>query len=543
MKSCRGLLKQTLNPPKRVLPISSNPIARWSKYLTSWKSTDSESLRQFSVGVEGCCSAFNATSTMRTCRFFKTEYPPVFLSLSKWEDIEHIQQRDEDSTNIALFGEDTFIKNVNASSPIVALENFTNRWESIFTVRFPTASRLVVGHENKGVRNEFLYGSPTVEAKEEQDSGHTIEFPEMRADKVIYVPQYGTISSLNVVTSLGIALFYAYLDTYFPHSRTLIQAHRIPKEDEALLKELAQYQKVFESVAPLPEGSDAPVGSGSKKDDPHFNPVPRCDPRPIHPMFFQKDLTTIRNDLTAFRSALRQLSGVRGNRFGLSILYENDFDQRNFGGLVRNANAFLVDHIFYIGRRKFNVVGTVGSYHYTPPIFCGPVFSGTHSVTSPHVRRGEDEGPLVPSTEEEWLEDVQRMIEAKCDGKVQFWFLDIAQEKLYSTSDPGDNSSSSPASLAWYEEVRNDPTKVITCCDTEEALAAAAREAPNTVLIIPQEGKLPHSRLLQQCSKVLQIVPSRAEDEMRWCGLSAQVASGIALQRLSSVMHPKIKCI
>ncbi|EPY27944.1 hypothetical protein STCU_05394, partial [Strigomonas culicis] len=423
MKCSAHRWKQTLNPPKRVVPLQQNPLARWSRYLTHWADFAAltaaqgatpaarHGLPHCTVGLEGCGSAFNATAAIRTCRFFETGAPPIFLHVKEWDAIEHIQRREAfpqvdvgDATlasaqsppsqgatdpRIALFGEELFTRQVNLDSPVVALENFTSRSESVFRRRFPSTARLVVGHENHGVREGFLYPSAA---------------PLPTAACVLYVPQYGTISSLNVVTSLGIALFYAYLDLHHPHARTLcddppprldptatLDARggdfaRTLREKSAVTpaevrRALRLYETFFEDVLPAPTGDDTvpnlvndPTAYKREVGDPNINRSPRVDARPIHPLYYKKDMASIHEAHKAYRDLLLQYSTEqpagtaqdgRRRRFGLSLLYENDLDQRNFGGLIRNANAFLVDQVCYLGRRKYNSVGSVGSYHYT----------------------------------------------------------------------------------------------------------------------------------------------------------------------------------
>ena len=51
--------------------------------------------------------------------------------------------------------------------------------------------------------------------------------------------------------------------------------------------------------------------------------------------------------------------------FPYSVLMEQWQGDFNIGGLVRNANAFAAKEVFYIGKKKWDRRGAVGTHHYT----------------------------------------------------------------------------------------------------------------------------------------------------------------------------------
>lgn len=588
-----SLFKQTLNPPKRVVPIEHNPLLRWSALLPSIWSNDLHPpppLRGTSVGLEGCHSAFNATNAMRTCLYLGTGAPPTFLTLEGWSGIEHLQMRqahvETDGTegsckdtssshsssgltesdaspspvisrDVALFGDAAFFRSQVlldddgrvGTRPLVALENFTSRSKSIFRCRVPHHARVVVGHENNGVRASLVAPTPAA------TDGPPV------ADYVLFIPQYGTISSVNVVTSLGILLFYAFLDENFPESRTLLpmetespetQSSGEADECQSLMATLKAYQRCFETALPVASTSSEP-----SQPITHANAAPRVDPRPMHPAFYKKDVESIRSLHETYRqSLLRYSSGcgaVPRTRFGLSVLYENDFDQRNFGGLIRSANAFLLDRVCYIGRRKYNVVGAVGSNHYTRPVYLGPVPDEYVAMTNEKQSTGALD-------HDEWIVSLQDAVAAACGGPSQWWLLDCGHDALYEAAETSSASKktpeeeeeesgrqrhfSSPESLAWWKARHGKPEYTASLSATEEELRALAAEG--VVLIVPQEGKLPHHRLLRCCSRIVTLFPPAGDSALpppAAVGLPSQVASGIALQRLSAVMHPAIMAL
>ncbi|KAK7199778.1 hypothetical protein NESM_000024200 [Novymonas esmeraldas] len=618
MRCSAVLCKQTLHPPRHTAPLASKPLTRWSCHLPKWTEL-SGSLTPVRVGLEGCHSAFNATNSIRTCLYFQTAAPPTFLTASSWRSIEHVQLRESDEAvrgttpasatptaaspfdGIALFGESEFFAGCPTSGQtsasgaaaqpgcaLVAVENFADRAQSVLRTRLPTSPavvrgggglRLVVGHENCGVRRSLLRPRPT--------SGTAPACPAPPvADEVVYVPQYGTISSLNVVTSLGIALFYSYMDAACPHARVI---HSAPSSagvahatgvsaaaEEELRTVIAAYQNLFSRSLPAPAPC-ADTGSAAAAlltdgppraalvPDAHVNTTPRVDHRPLHPVFYSRTVEEIQALQRSYRHALLSYSHACSSApapsfFGLSVLYENEFDQRNFGGLIRSANAFLVDHIFYVGRRKVNVVGAVGSYHYTPPVHLGSLPS-TAAAAATATAAADD------SDDTDGAAHVYaRVKEAYASAPPRhWWMLDCGHEFMYSTASPSEGadavagestaaaSSSSAASLRAYARLKADG-HVHSLCETESALREAL--AGGLVLLIPQEGRLPHPALMRLCTGVLTVLPHDCHyDEGGGAvgpggstqpghrGLPSQVASGIALQRLSAVLHPRLAAL
>jgi tRNA G18 (ribose-2'-O)-methylase SpoU len=576
-------------------------------------------------------------------------------------------KEEEETTNnpfegIACFGEGTFFSTPNtglakgrggvAERPIVAVENFTERAQSIMHTRLPSTSgpngriRLVVGHENWGVRRSLLHSCDA--SRESLTVNAAVHLPV--ADVVVYVPQYGTISSLNVVTSLGIALFYCYVDENCPCCRNVYAASDRNEdgtkaavslagtnpagEREALREKIAAYQDYFKRALPTPSsaavdtanslGGGGLLAAAASPSSPvgSVNTTPRIDKRPIHPVFYKQEMSSMQRQQRHYRQMLLQYSlGVppalggdredaEGSRaadaacptptsFGLSVLYENEFDQRNFGGLIRNANAFLVDHIFYVGRRKYNVVGAVGSYHYTPPIYLGPLPSCEARGDAPAVKsdmdsdnatheRGEDEAQEPETAGNDWSASLQGHVERAyqemggADSPREWWLLDCGHRFLYETrrapeeqetvvhdsvkgecrsssgAAPAKAFASSAESLRLYKTLVRDG-RVHSLCEPESALRTALSNG-GVVLVVPQEGKLPHAELMKLCTGVLTILPDGShyrevsnmvsaetpEEQATTTGhrgLPSQVASGIALQRLSAVLHPRLAAI
>ncbi|ESL07285.1 hypothetical protein TRSC58_05028 [Trypanosoma rangeli SC58] len=518
-------LRQALAPPRGFR--SDDPLTRWSgRLVNGWPKRCLHP--HLCVGLEGCTSAFNALNSIRTCMHFATTFPPFFLSLERAEDIHCLHPRrtaqNVDPANetrpsvvlsqVARFGEDSFLNDPSHGQlPLVALENYTTRSESILSCRFPPAARLVIGHENNGVSTKYID-----ELDENGGKG-------CRAERVVYIPQYGTISSLNVVTSMGIALFYATLDARYPSARTLVRGAEggdsIGASSE--LEALQAYQRFFRQRLP----STAAECS-----------ISRVDQRPIHPLYYKENVFSIIEMHRQLRQLLLQACSHRGvsaspGHFGLSVLYENERDQRSLGGIVRNANAFLVDQVLYFGRKKINVVGTVGTQHYTPAVYLGSSISD------------DDDGSGDP---EDWALKLFQRVEAANGAAAAWWFFDCGHAFLYkeAVSDEATVGEKERRRLratteawSWYNAHRGDPDFNISLCDTEERLREAAQGG--VVLLVPQEGYLPPFHLLRRCQRILTVLPNG--DVEGTAGLPVSVAGGIALQRLSAVMYPRVSIL
>lgn len=507
-------------------------------------------------------------------------------------------------SNMALFGRDNFFAAVrNENKKVVVLENFLPSSRSIFRFRFPLNSSLVMGHENKGI-NKDLFQVSELHEEAEKSKASDATFHLSVADNhplplssaaVVFIPQYGTISSLNVVTALGIGLFYAFLDTHYPHSRTILSDDDVLTNDQKTrYASLLQYQKFYQEA--LPTVTSSFCTTDKNVDD------RRVDVRPIHPIFYKKSEDEISQFLSQHRQSLlqycaeeqqRHLKGDNApcSRFGLSVLYENEFDQRNFGGLIRNVNAFCVDQLLYVGRKKYNVVGSVGCYHYTRPYYLGLGFDASESERKVKIASSVEEsddscekkestaienavGKVLSDYKEAdtqreriirlatWSIQCREKVSKVCGGHCQWWLLDCGHHPLYAevfanlqqeikkkkeegenlTNSPSDSSPhcSSIESLRWFLAHCSDSNFVLSLTDTEEKIREAAKHG--VLLLVPQEGKLPHISLLMQCERILSIVPPVFEGEAAktMTGLPSQVASGIALQRLTAILHPKL---
>lgn len=56
---------------------------------------------------------------------------------------------------------------------------------------------------------------------------------------------------------------------------------------------------------------------------------------------------------------------LKKHTFPYAVCMENFIGDFNIGTVIRNANAFGVQEVFYVGQKKWDRRGAVGTYHYT----------------------------------------------------------------------------------------------------------------------------------------------------------------------------------
>ena len=440
-----------------------NPLTRWSRGLRKLcEARLSQDLRypELFVGLEGCRSAFNATNALRTCLFFGCQ-PPTFLGIKSLDDIDHLEQSETiDSPSgdipLAYFGDFTppFASTAHRSpmkNTVVCMENYVERAVSIDTYGFPMAmstgsalgsTSLIIGHENDGVSQSRLQS----------------------ADDIIFIPQFGTISSLNVVTTLGLGLFHYHLDQR--GSRSMRVAPSLSAE---------QYFSAFSS----PKHGDV-----------------KEDLRPIHPSYFKLSHEEI---LRQHEQHVQKIEKQRCVK--ISVLYENDFDQRNLGGLIRVCNAFLAD-VHYVGRKKINVQGAVGTHLYTQK----------HHYAEPNV----------------FVDHKFR------EGQTVLCFLSCEHDFLFSDQECGSTDEEKLVYEHGLALGMNDVHLDSPDSELKAVLASVVGTASELIIVVPQEGKLPSAEILARCSCRLRILTKDASPCIHR-GIPSQTASGIALQRILSI--------
>ena len=256
--------------------------------------------------TEGCATAFNHTNFIRVSLYFRTHQPIFKCVAGGFREVKGMWFRKENShEDIARFGSlglKNGIAKLSAASDgsieRIVLENYVEGAINILGLSWTTSCILSVGNENLGSSTESL----------------------LDANKVVYIPQFGVISSLNVVTALAIALHVRHVSLSNYNGKALVDGNR---------------------------------RNHSEMSDFAFPRLPRNgDLRPIRPILYNRTNQEIMK--FAIEKRIKKLA----------VFYENTIDLKNFGGVIRNCNAFAVEKVYYCGRRKINRQGTVGAYNY-----------------------------------------------------------------------------------------------------------------------------------------------------------------------------------
>ncbi len=101
---------------------------------------------------------------------------------------------------------------------------------------------------------------------------------------------------------------------------------------------------------------------------------------------------------------IRQKLDTRRRPFATLIL-NIDYDL-NIATIIRTHNAFCGQEIFYLGRRRFNRRGCVGTYHYENLIHFDTLKEAQEQIPSQYTWVGIDNRPdAVPITSFDWPEN------------------------------------------------------------------------------------------------------------------------------------------
>ena len=171
-------------------------------------------------------------------------------------------------------------------------------------------------------------------------------------DHCVYLPQYGSIGSLSMTSALAHAVHVVHSEH---HRSARLAQEPLLRSAVDLLQSRVQSTPFGHKPASNEVAEVEGDGAGSPAMMPH-----------------EKTMIGWSND--AIRLELeRQRSEFP---LQLSLVFENQFSDRNIGASVRNANVYNCEQVLISGRRKFNHRGTVGTHLYTPVRHVETLFLG-----------------------------------------------------------------------------------------------------------------------------------------------------------------------
>ena len=137
-----------------------------------------------------------------------------------------------------------------------------------------------------------------------------------------------------------------------------------------------------------------------------------------------------------------------------AVLMDHFEKDLNIGGVIRSANAFMAERVYYIGQRKWDRRGAVGTHHYT---------HFTHVSSPNQIQELQETYTWVAFENDETAEDIRDfvwperpliIIGNEANG-IHPSLLEISQHKIYVPQFGTVRSlnASTAASIAMYDWV------------------------------------------------------------------------------------------
>ncbi|RNF09297.1 putative SpoU type methylase [Trypanosoma rangeli] len=266
-----------------------------------------------SLTVEDIKFAYNAWCLLRLAMFFGTGHPKILSPLVNTTP----------SMDIMYGGNRLFYMHADVGAPLshrkpkVALTPcYPNAWP---LQSFPWRSIFSAAGSRRTQDDAMDVGVEIVLGMENGLSASVVA----ECDYCLYIPQYGSIGSLSMMSAMAIALHSAAS----AHNNT-----HTGDEEESL---------------PVALRGHMPQSHGASNETQ------------------QKDLPHEKNLLSLSNAEIVALLGARRLSYPmqLSVMVHNEFGDRNIGAIMRNANAFNCEQMIVLNRRKFNRRGAVGTQH------------------------------------------------------------------------------------------------------------------------------------------------------------------------------------
>ena len=655
--------------------MEKHSISKWSETLYA-KSINRVYPRDFMypytyIILEGCKSGFNAANAMRTSLYYST-LPVVFLTMSSISDIRrfsirnsqvlkphhslltlwlssyecilahkptlnyhisdmtlpiaffkfnklpleyHLRQCNDSAITSAIYN-NIYAKyrhnfglfRLNKAQCYIGLECFARGAISIHTQYFPQNCivKFLVGDENKGLSVANRYSDGV-------NLNNAVQY------KIVYIPQYGTISSINVVNALAILLFYFNLDQqgifrrvhttiHYSNSHTLMEHHILNTFDEdgvwhqisdILNKVLHIYSNnksskqfglyIHRFICLYNITFSTEICKQHTIDNIHIDT--RLDPRPLHPVFFNKSNEDIHTIYNLIKKYYRTYSTIFKTQFDytpyhriqndteylqsedpciyITLLYENLVDTRSLSGLIRLANAYCID-VVYTCKKRYQKQGAVGTFVFTDITHYE---SNDAYIKSKSMNKVPSDinlsnrkikynitltillVPVVSLPMNNTINSFDINNQTSCNtfndssiiSAIANIYNHLFRDKLTITVNPhllslnsADNVLRSQLRFlliyAAYQRFRE--LCHLDCIESRLFVELYNQTVFNIVLLAPPEGALPSNELISQANAYITLLSlSSAMVQRQHCGLSAPTLVGICLERLNNVVY------
>ncbi|KAG5504133.1 hypothetical protein GH5_04996 [Leishmania sp. Ghana 2012 LV757] len=419
--------------------------------------------------VEDIKFAYNAWSLLRLAMFFGVHHPKVLSNMSKTTPSMDIME----SGNRLFFMHSRVNAKLSQSKVRVALtpnhphaipvQQLVSHRHCRLSQPQPAGIELVLGMEN-GLSQEVVDG----------------------CDLCAYIPQYGSIGSLSMLSALAIAAHSMWRGAVKEAGNT---SHLISALQRASQGHMPQANSPLREKGSLPH---------------------------------EKDLLGCSN--TTIKALLKE----RRRAFDLqvSVLIYNHLGDRNIGAVIRNANAFNCEYVAILNRRRFNRRGALGTEKVQDVFF----FETIDQDAARHLFEGYEIWLLYPYYPNLLVHDAGQEGGTSCPSSTFLRHQDPVLEAWGATQHQ--LTSEHPLvirhpHLCRQEVFLDDDSSLASCVQDVKR-----RNLRGILLAVPEEGCSPHSCLCELSRRVVYVTSPSFLPQKTQRGLNPALSTAIALERL-----------
>ncbi|ESS66350.1 hypothetical protein TCDM_04965 [Trypanosoma cruzi Dm28c] len=308
-----------------------------------------------------------------------------------------------------------------------------------------------------------------------------------QCDYCLYIPQYGSIGSLSMISAMAIAL----------HSAA--SAH------------VEQYMRDDDRVSPCSSRGHMPLSNGSLKVT-KGNNLPH-----------ETNLLSLSNVEIAEILRARRMSYP----MQLSVMVYNEFGDRNIGAIMRNANVFNCEQMIVLHRRKFNRRGALGTQHLIKTLF----YSGVDDAQCQKSLEGYTIWLLY-----QYYPYLKIYEDPNGDEDATFIRPESTLFQEWLQCIHGMNPDHPMMTFHASHLIGTD-----VYLDDSDSVHAAVQHAANEgyrgiVLVVPEEGASFQREIVKKARRIAYVVhPDRLARKVQR-GLNGALSSAIALERLRTAI-------
>lgn len=309
-------------------------------------------------------------------------------------------------------------------------------------------------------------------------------------DHCVYIPQYGSIGSLSMLSALAIA------------------AHTVSRS--TLPENLAS--STTESVWGLTTQGHMPLSSNPNTDK--------------HSLPHEADLLSCSND--EIKQALR----LRREAYSLqlSVMMYNELGDRNIGAVMRNANVFNCEHVAIINRKRFNRRGALG----TQKVLNVQYFSSVCEAGAQKMLEGYEIWLLYPYYPNLIIYEADRDAEHDLQSST---FLRHDDSLLRAWRATQHCLMEQHPLLSAHPHLSQNPV----CLDSNQSLMAAVREVKRKglrgiMVAVPEEGCSPHPSFGDICHRLVYVSRPSVLPHETQRGLNPALSTAICFERIRSAI-------